>query len=145
ILQLIAKAEGAPRLVEAAPRPKAAGQGLIRQPAVAQHVKRGIWRLNLHGAKAPVSSAPRLPAVPSLKTISRSCPSASSKGIWMAPQGSRPAPTLLDNFNRVIASGLLCVPLRPRNSARSPLNVTFALLVASLASKKIFLSLNSVL
>ena len=64
--------------------------------------------------------------------ISRSCPSASSNGTWMAPQGSRAAPTFPDSRERVIAAGLPSVPLRPRNSVRSPLMVR----VVSSTSKK---------
>src|SRR5512132_2608413 len=39
ILKLIAEAEGAPRLVESAPRPKTACESLVQEPAVGEHVK----------------------------------------------------------------------------------------------------------
>ena len=55
--------------------------------------------------------------------ISRSCPSARSKGTWIAPQGSSAAPSLPERRDRVIASGLAELPFRPRNSVRSPESV----------------------
>ena len=51
VLQLVAEAEGSPRLVVAAARPEAAGHRLVQQPTVGEHVKRRIGRLNLHGAE----------------------------------------------------------------------------------------------
>ena len=42
ILQLIAKTECTAGLVIAASGPETAGDGLVHQPAVCQHVKRGI-------------------------------------------------------------------------------------------------------
>ena len=57
VLQLIAEAERAARLVEAAARPQAAGQRLVEQPAVGQHVERRVGRLDLHGAERVLSSS----------------------------------------------------------------------------------------
>ena len=51
ILQLIAEAEGAPGLVGRAARPEAAGQGLVHQPAVGQHVECRIGSFHLDHAK----------------------------------------------------------------------------------------------
>ena len=42
VLQLIAEAEGAARLVVAAARPETAGKSLIEQPAVGQHIERRV-------------------------------------------------------------------------------------------------------
>src|SRR5208283_5174901 len=62
-------------------------------------------------------------------------------GTWIAAQGSRAAPTLPERRARVIAAGALSVPLRPRNSVRSPLMVRDI----SSTSKKAVRSVNSVL
>jgi hypothetical protein len=51
VLQLVAIAKGAPRLVIAAARPQAAGQGLVDQPAVGQHVHGRVRGVYLHGAE----------------------------------------------------------------------------------------------
>ena len=61
VLQLVAEAEGAARLVVAAARPHAAGERLVQQPAVGQHVERRVGRAHLHRAErvAPVLRAPR--------------------------------------------------------------------------------------
>ena len=105
VLQLVAEAERAAGLVEAAARPHAAGERLVEQPAVGQHVERRVGRFDLHRAQraAPVAAAPlssaararcrrrgtaapaaaprrRRAPTPSVKTISRSWPSASSNG-----------------------------------------------------------------
>ncbi len=58
ILQLVAEAERAAGLVIAAARPHAAGQGLIQQPAVGQHIERFIRRFHLHRAQAVVPELP---------------------------------------------------------------------------------------
>ena len=140
VLQLVAEAEGAARLVVAAARPQAAGQRLVEQPAVGQHVEGAVGRLDLHRAERalPVLLAPfersarcrlrkrctsaacRVAPTPSVKTISRSWPSASSKATCIAAHGSSPAPTLPESARARIAAGLPSVPLRPRNSVRSP-------------------------
>ena len=57
---------------------------------------------------------------PSVNTIWRSSPGARSKAACMAAHGSRPAPIFPDSRARVIAAGEPSVPLRPRNSRRSP-------------------------
>ncbi len=54
ILQLIAKAKGAPRLVVPAARPKTACQRLVHQPAVGQHVQRLVGCFYLHGAQRAI-------------------------------------------------------------------------------------------
>ena len=51
VLQLIAEAERAARLVRAAARPDAAAQRLVEQPAIDDQVERIVWRLHLHGAE----------------------------------------------------------------------------------------------
>ncbi len=58
VLQLIAKAIGAARLVEGRARPDAAGQRLVQQPAVKHDVHRPVRRPDLHGAKQ-ASPVPR--------------------------------------------------------------------------------------
>ena len=151
VLQLIAEAEGAARLVVSAARPEAARQRLVEQPAVGQHVEGRVGRFHLHGAERVVPVLPdrferrarrggsaeatrpgcwrrrRLAPAPSVKTISRSCPSASSNGTWIAAQGSRAAPTLPESRARAMAAGFRSVPLRPRNSVRSPVTVRVGL------------------
>ena len=52
VLQLIAEAEGAARLVVAAARPQPAADVLIEQPPVHQHVERIVRRAHLDGARA---------------------------------------------------------------------------------------------
>ncbi len=56
VLQLVTEADGAARLVVAAAREKAAGDHLVQQPSVDQHVERGVGRAHLHRAQrtAPV-------------------------------------------------------------------------------------------
>ena len=56
VLQLIAKPVGASGLVIAAAGPEPAGEGLVNQPAVGEHIQRGVGRLDLHRAQgaAPV-------------------------------------------------------------------------------------------
>ena len=135
VLQLVAEAESAARLVMAAARPKAARQRLVHEPAVRQQVEgRGrafppaprpgcapsIARTFASATRRRCAGLRPAPT-PSVKTISRSSPSASSKATCSAPQGSSPAPTLFDSCARRIAAGFLSVPLRPRNSVRSPL------------------------
>src|SRR6185436_17678474 len=51
ILQLIAEAEGASRLIVSAPRPETACERLIHQPAVCQYVERLVRGLHMHRAK----------------------------------------------------------------------------------------------
>ncbi len=51
VLQLVAEAVGAARLVERRARPDPAGQRLVEQPAVQQDVHRPIRRLHLHRAE----------------------------------------------------------------------------------------------
>ena len=52
VLQLIAEAEGAPRLVVSAARPDTARQGLVQEPAVGQHVEGFVWCFYLHRAES---------------------------------------------------------------------------------------------
>ncbi len=58
VLQLVAEAERASRLVVAAARPQAAGDRLVEQPAVGQHVERRVRRFHLDRAEGalPVRS-----------------------------------------------------------------------------------------
>ena len=53
----------------------------------------------------------------------------------MAAQGSRPAPIFPDSPERVMAAGAPSVPLRPRNSRRSPVTVRSISLVAKNATR----------
>ena len=68
VLKLIAKAVRAARLVEGRPRPHAAGERLVEQPAVEQNVHRAIGRLHLNRAEDVVPNA----GSPRCKTASRS-------------------------------------------------------------------------
>ena len=146
VLQLVAEAEGAARLVVAAARPDAAGERLVQQPAVGQQVERRIGRLHLHRAERVVpvrctaSSASRsrrrrgsAARAGRLRrccgpcrggTRSRAiCPCASSNGTWIAAHGSSAAPTRPDSRVRRSAAGWRSEPLRPMNSARSQVTV----------------------
>src|SRR5689334_992634 len=51
VLQLIAKAVGAARLIVSAARPQPAGERLVYQPAVGQHVECRIGRFYLYRGK----------------------------------------------------------------------------------------------
>ena len=51
VLQLIAETERTARLVIATARPQTAGQRLIQEPAIGQHVERRVGRVDLYGAK----------------------------------------------------------------------------------------------
>jgi hypothetical protein len=145
VLQLVTEAEGAARLVIAAARPDPAGQRLVDQPAVGQHVdRRDRVSPPARTERAPTAGAPlecvagrhgaaktldqlrrassALRPTPRRKTISRSSPSASSKATWSAAQGSSPGADRPERRARRIAAGSCRVPLRPRNSVgrRSP-------------------------
>ena len=58
VLQLIAETVGAAGLIIAAAAPQPAGQCLVDQPAVGQHVQRGIRRLHVHRAQGAVPVFP---------------------------------------------------------------------------------------
>ena len=58
VLQLVAEAEGAAGLVKAAPRPETAGQSLVQEPAVGQHVEGRVGRFHLHRAEGVVPILP---------------------------------------------------------------------------------------
>ncbi|MNE00643.1 hypothetical protein D3C80_930580 [compost metagenome] len=51
VLQLVAKTDGTARLVKAAARPEPAGDHLVHQPAVGQHIQCRFRRLDLHGVQ----------------------------------------------------------------------------------------------
>ena len=118
VLQLVAEAVGAARLVERRARPDAAGQRLIQQPAVQHDVHRPVRRLHLHRAEriVPVTARPRQARRRDrLCAIARDqrsrlrgarrlaeeehdlddCRSAAASiAVCSAAQGSRPAPTV---------------------------------------------------
>ena len=54
VLELVAEAVRAARLVEGRPRPDPAGQDLIEEPAVQEQVHRGVGRAHLDGAEHPI-------------------------------------------------------------------------------------------
>ncbi|MNM49876.1 hypothetical protein D3C81_608930 [compost metagenome] len=56
VLQLVAKTDGAAGLVKTTARPEAAGDYLIQQPTVGQHIQGRLRGFNLHAAQglAPV-------------------------------------------------------------------------------------------
>ena len=142
VLELVAEAVRAARLVERRPRPEPAGQRLVEQPAVEQDVHRPVGRPDLdrghqvvpprpHRAqrrrmvgrsRAPMSSAAALApsASPSRTTTCVRAPSASSKPVCRAAQGSRPGPDApAGRWPRSSPAGRSRAPLRPRNSVRS--------------------------
>ena len=69
VLELVAEPVGAARLVEARPRPEAAGEHLVEQPSVGQEVERGVGRAHLHGAKQ--ASQPALHVLERLRGAAR--------------------------------------------------------------------------
>src|SRR4030065_1863237 len=58
VLQLVAETECAPRLVVAAPRPKAARERLVEEPPIGQHVEGRVRCFHLHGAEGVVPVVP---------------------------------------------------------------------------------------
>ena len=149
VLQLIAIAVGAARLVKGRATPNAAAQGLVQEPAVQQHIHGPIGRLApgltpkvlvpeiRHALEAPhrdprFDSARRAPAAASdeLSSPRNSVSSIASPGlkvilVCIAPQGSRPPPTRLRQAGRArsSAAGSASDPWRPMNSARSAVQV----------------------
>ena len=117
VLQLVAEAIGAARLIEAGARPDAAGERLIEQPAVQQDVHRAVGRLHLNRAErvvpervdlgedcveiggrgiCAISACALRPASPPRRagtTISAVPSALSSIRVCSAPHGSKPAPT----------------------------------------------------
>ena len=57
VLELVAEAEGAPRLIEGGARLDAAGEGLIEEPAVDQEVERAVGRPHLERPQDVVPAA----------------------------------------------------------------------------------------
>ena len=53
VLQLVAETEGPARLIEATTPPQPAGHDLVHQPAIDQHVDRGVGGFHLHRAERP--------------------------------------------------------------------------------------------
>src|SRR5688572_5704628 len=51
VLQLVAEAESAARLVEPSAAPYPATKCLIDQPAIEHQIQRGVWRVDLYGAE----------------------------------------------------------------------------------------------
>src|SRR5205814_66998 len=74
ILQLVAEAKGATGLVVAAAPPETAGDGLVEQPAVRQHVERRIGRAHRRL---------RLPAAASLSTSKKATRPGNSMLKWL--------------------------------------------------------------
>ena len=58
VLQLVAETEGASRLVVSAPRPKAARERLVQEPAVGQHVEGSVGRFHTDRAESVVPVVP---------------------------------------------------------------------------------------
>ena len=81
VLQLVAEAEGAARLVEAGPRPEPAAQVLVEEPAVHEQIEGVVRRAHLDGVQGigPRTAAPRRRArsaaatLPWRRTSSRAC------------------------------------------------------------------------
>src|SRR5439155_17913095 len=61
VLELVAEAIGAPRLVERRPGPEPAGERLVEQPAVEQDVHRPVRGPNLDGPKGNLPMGGDLP------------------------------------------------------------------------------------
>src|SRR4029453_11967965 len=56
VLQLIAEAERAARLVEPGPTPYPAPKCLVDQPAIEHQIQRGIWRADLNRSEDTIPS-----------------------------------------------------------------------------------------
>ncbi len=164
VLQLVAESEGAARLVVAAARPQAARERLVQQPAVGQHVDRGIRRVDLHvaeralpvrvhGLQRDVRSGGAARALHEARRVARGAPKAQAEhdlallavgeveGDLDRRAGVEAAPTLPDRRARSSAAGAASAPLRPRNSVRSPVTLR----AGSSTSKNATRSGNSVL
>ena len=145
VLQLIAESVRAARLIERRARPHAAGERLIERPAIHHRVERGLRRAHADDGEPSLplrdrlvhrrararrvavrlgqARAPRPPTRPRRgRTDSlRVSPGASSRTHWSAAHGSIPAPVLASSATSLpSARGAVVVPLRPRNSRRSP-------------------------
>src|ERR1019366_3195912 len=58
VLQLIAKAKGAAGLVKSRPRPHAASERLVNEPAVGQEINGGVRRFDIDRAQRPPPVVP---------------------------------------------------------------------------------------
>ena len=146
VLQLVSKAERPARLVVAAARPESARQCLIQQPAVGQHIHGRIGRLDMDRAERPVPEIPdsfqrvprvvrspkaldQLPHVVDIAADSQREDDLAFPAVGEFERhlhrraGIEPAPTLPDSRVRDMAAGLAALPLRPRNSVRSPVTL----------------------
>ena len=96
-----------------------------RRPSAARP-RRGPRRGPRGGSVRRVRAPPPCVAVsPRKKTISAAPFGSSSSQVWSAPHGSRPAPTRPESgASRSSAAGCSSVPLRPRNSVRSPVHAS---------------------
>ena len=155
VLQLVAETKSAARLVVTAARPHTAGERLVDEPAVREHIReprpasRPARRPRYAASSSATSSsalraalAPRKrsssdltsssfphdlrPATPSAENDLAHLPVGKSKGTCRAAQGSKPAPRRFDRCARSIAAGRSSEPLRPMNSLRSPVTVRAA-------------------
>ena len=145
VLQLIAEPEGAAGLIRTAPRPDAARQRLIEQPAIDDQIERVVWRADLDRAEHLVPGAlgrgerrARLlqrthSATPARARAARSRPCPSTNATRRATRRARArarraarrtgrAPRRCGRraASRKSAAGALNVRLRPTNSPRSP-------------------------
>ena len=146
VLQLIAEAVGAARLVERAARPEAARERLVQQPAVQHEIERAVRRTDVdraeHGAPVgahgsagrPSTSALRqrvIMRLGGLRAVGLAQEPDEFDGrirgkrdeVCSAPQGSKPAPVRPESAAPVAsAAGRSSVPLRPMNSIRLPVH-----------------------
>ena len=148
VLQLIAEAEGAARLVVAGARPEPAAEVLIEQPAVHQHVERIVRRAHLDRRRASRSRTPRTCSQrgrgvvdravtrdqprdviassvpwPSRNTMRRRSPGCRTICTCSAAQGSSPAPNCGSSVRWRRAAGRAQRPVAAderRGDRRSP-------------------------
>ena len=158
VLQLVAEAKRAARLIESRTAPDAARQALIQQPAIQQQVHGGIRRADLHRAEqivpevidgqpgtldlirvlkrvASATASARSAPWPSRNHTSSLPPGGRSMWSWSTAHGSRPAWTVLLRPMRLNAAGCVRLPRRPRNSLRSAVRPWRRLLAAAKAAR----------
>ena len=144
--ELVAEAVGATRLVKGRARPDAAGERLVQQPAIEHDVHRAVGRAHLDCAQQRRPTGPRPPPArcpgPASGTGRQGARPGSASKLGRAtrrPRRSRrcrahafAAARRRDRARRRFAgepsprrraAGRSSAPLRPRNSARSPVQL----------------------
>jgi hypothetical protein len=149
VLQLVAETKGSPGLVISAPTPEPAGQSLIKEPAIGKEIDGWVGCFHLDGTKRVVPVLPNpfecLSCCRGVTDKTRKICGAISilpgtegennlpifpviefKGYMHSCTGIQRSTYPAGKDDRVMASGVGRVPLRPMNSVRSALTVLVA-------------------